>query len=288
MRIPLSVKILLGLLAAVPVSLAALLFFIYLKIPTDKELRGCFTATMNQVYLCPGSKNYVPLAQISAVMKKTVVLTEDSAFFQHKGFDWESIERSAKENMEKGHYIRGGSTITQQLAKNLYLTKEKTLFRKFMEGLITLKLERSLSKNEILEKYLNVIEFGPGIYGIHAASEHYFKKSASELSPAESAFLAMLLPNPTKYSSSFKKKELTRFAESRIRKILGDLLRYQRIDQPAYDQAMQELPALFSPEQMALIKSLEATPTDLGSENDESLDEPGPPSEDTSHSVENE
>lgn len=248
MKIHGSVKFLIAILLLIPILILSGIFYIYSKIPTTKELHSCITSTMNHVYLCPKSKDYVPLPQISSVLKKTVLLTEDSAFFQHHGFDWKSIEKSARENMEKGRYIRGGSTITQQLAKNLFLAKEKTLLRKGLEGLITLKLEKDLTKNEILEKYLNVIEFGNNLYGIEPASKHYFKKSARDLTAAESAFLAMLLPNPKKYSASFQKKNLTHFAENRIRKILGDMVQYERIDPTTYEAAMLQVPSLFTPE----------------------------------------
>ncbi len=240
-----SVKFIIGIVLIGPILVLAMVFYVYSKIPTTKELQGCITSTMNHVELCPRSKNYVPLNRISSVFKKTVILTEDSGFFQHRGFDWKSIEKSARENLEKGHYIRGGSTISQQLAKNLFLAKEKTLLRKFLEGLITIKLEKDLSKNEILEKYLNVIEYGNNLYGIEPASWHYFKKPASDLNAAESAFLAMLLPNPKKYSASFQQKNLTHFAESRIHKILNDMLQYERIDLATYEGAVQQVPALF-------------------------------------------
>ncbi len=266
MKIHASLKLLIIFILLIPVTLLSAFFYIYSKIPTTKELRGCLTSTMHQVYLCPKSKNYVPLSRISNVLKKTVVLTEDSAFYQHHGFDWKSIEKSARENMEKGKYVRGGSTITQQLAKNLFLVKEKTLMRKFFEGLIALKLEKDLTKNEILEKYLNVIEFGNKIYGIEAASRHYFKKSAADLTAAESAFMAMLLPSPKKYSASFQKKNLTHFAEKRIQKILSDMFQYERIDLATYEQAQQQVPALFTPELMNLnpeITTNESETTDV-------------------------
>lgn len=229
----------------IPISVAAFIAYIYWQIPSAKEIRGCLTGTMNNVHLCPSAKTYVPLKQIAPVMRQAILLSEDSTFYQHSGFDWEAIEKSARENWKKGTYKRGGSTITQQLAKNLFLSKDKTLLRKFIEGLITVKIERTLSKNEILERYLNVIEFGKGVFGIKAAASHYFNKSPSSLTAAESAFLAMLLPNPVKYSTSFKKKELTRFAERRVTKIVKDLYQYSRIDLATYESAMAQIPILF-------------------------------------------
>ncbi|MBL7545023.1 MAG: transglycosylase domain-containing protein [Bdellovibrionaceae bacterium] len=253
----------------------ALVFFLifgfairlYLLIPDRKELMSCFTTKMYEVYLCPGGKNYVPLNQISKVMQKTVVLTEDSLFYEHKGFDWESIEKSAKENIDGGKYKRGGSTITQQLAKNLYLTKDKTLARKISEAFITLQIEKHLTKREILEKYLNVIEFGKNIYGIKPAAWHYFKKAPSQLDVVESAFLAMLLPNPKKYSGSFYAKKLTPFAFRRIKRIISDMYQYERINGDQYYEAKEKLKSFFStPEQIAEVDAMDA---DIESSEDE-------------------
>lgn len=239
---------------------------VYLMIPDRKELMSCFTTKMYEVKLCPGGKNYVPLNQISKVMQKTVVLTEDSLFYTHKGFDWESIEKSAKENLDGGTYKRGGSTITQQLAKNLYLTKDKTLIRKMIEAFITLQIEKHLTKNEILEKYLNVVEFGKDIYGVKSAAWHYFKKSPSQLDVVESAFLAMLLPNPKKYSRSFYSKKLTPFAFKRIKRIISDMYQYNRISEDQYLAAKEKLKNFYStPEQVSEIDSMDSS-------SDESVD----------------
>jgi len=221
--------------------------FVFFKIPTAKKIRGCFKTEMYQVDLCPTSNQYTPLSRISKYLQKAVVLTEDSTFFQHEGVDWESVEKSAKENLEKGAYKRGGSTITQQLAKNLFLTKDKTLTRKFFEFLITMKIEKVLTKKEILERYLNVIEFGKNIYGVKAASAFYFRKSPSEISVVDAAFLAAILPNPVKYSQSFLKKDLSPFLRKRITKIIHDLYQYQRITQEEYDIAMNEFHSYLNP-----------------------------------------
>lgn len=233
---------------------------VYLLIPDRKDLTSCFTTKMYEVKLCPGGKSYVPLNQISKIMQKTVVLTEDSLFYSHKGFDWESIEQSAKENLEGGKYKRGASTITQQLAKNLYLTKDKTLIRKMIEAFITLQIEKHLTKNEILEKYLNVVEFGKDIYGVKAAAWHYFKKSPSQLDVVDSAFLAMLLPNPKKYSRSFYAKKLTPFAFKRIRRIVGDMYQYNRITEEQYIAAKDKLRGFYStPDQISEIDAMDAS-----------------------------
>jgi monofunctional biosynthetic peptidoglycan transglycosylase len=122
--------------------------------------------------------------------------------------------------MVKGDRFRGASTISQQMVKNVYLSESRTPWRKIHEIILTHKVEEALSKDRILEVYLNSIEFGPAIYGIKEASYHYFKKHPSELSPREGAFIAMLLPSPKKYYVSFKKKSLTKFAQGRIKAIL--------------------------------------------------------------------
>ncbi|MBL7669151.1 MAG: transglycosylase domain-containing protein [Bdellovibrionaceae bacterium] len=244
------------------VSLAAVgALILYLRIPSTAEIQGCLVTKMYQVNLCPGSKTYVPLKQISKFLQKAIVLSEDSTFYQHKGFDWESIEKNARESWEKRRFKRGGSTITQQLAKNMFLNKDKTLTRKALEALITSKIEASLTKNEILERYLNVIEFGKNLYGIKAASEFYFKKSPANLNVPESAFLVLILPNPVKYSHSFFKKQLSPFAKSRLSRIVDDLYRYQRITEAEFETAMFDYEYLFG-----------KPPAKLEFEPDENLD----------------
>ncbi len=186
------------------------------QIPSDKEIRGCLTTKLYKVYLCPGSNDYIRLNHISSYMQKTVVLTEDSNFWNHKGFDLQEMQNSLKSNLEKGKYARGGSTITQQLSKNLFLSKDKTLVRKFLEAIITVRIEKTLNKKEILERYLNVVQFGKDLFGIKKAAQFYFKKSPENLDLVESAFLTFLLPNPEVYSKSFFKKQLTPFAQKRL------------------------------------------------------------------------
>lgn len=232
------------------VGMGSFAAYVFYKIPSEKEIKGCLVTTMYQVNLCPGSKDYVPLKAVSSYMQKTVVLTEDSAFFQHDGFDWKSIEENAKKNLEKGHYAKGGSTISQQLAKNMFLYKDKTLFRKGLEALITRKIEKTLTKKEILERYLNVVEFGKDIYGVKQAANFYFKKTPAQLDVVESAFLAMILPSPIKYSQSYFRKELTPFAQKRLRRIVNDLYQYSRITQEEYAVAIAEVDKFFSPNPM--------------------------------------
>ena len=142
---------------------------------------------------------WVPLTRISPHLQRAVVAAEDASFFTHEGFDWEGIKDAALRNLEAGEMQRGGSTITQQLAKNLYLSPERSLFRKAREALIARSLEHHLSKERILELYLNVAEWGRGIYGAEAAAHHHFRKPAKDLSAEEAALLAAILPSPRRY-----------------------------------------------------------------------------------------
>ena len=139
---------------------------------------------------------WVSYSAISEHLKKAVLLSEDASFFSHKGIDLFEIKEAVKEDWERGRFKRGGSTITMQLARNLYLNPSKNPLRKLREIVIALQLENSLSKKRIFEIYLNIVEWGTGIYGAEAASHHYFSKPASQLDPQEAATLAALLPSP--------------------------------------------------------------------------------------------
>jgi monofunctional biosynthetic peptidoglycan transglycosylase len=168
-----------------------------------------------------------PIGQISPNLQKAVLAGEDSHFFNHHGFDWDAINKAWEEAQKEGEkeakeegdfdpndwippmpsFKRGASTITQQLAKNLYLSEERSFFRKGREAAITYFLERDLSKKRILEIYLNVIEWGDGIYGAEAASRTYFNKSASQLSPQEAAYLSAMIPSPLNVFNPAKNKK---------------------------------------------------------------------------------
>lgn len=209
--------------------------------PSEKEIKGCIITTMFEIDLCPQSKNYVPLSQISKNIQNAVILTEDASFYQHNGFDEEGIQHCLEKLKEKHKIVCGGSTITQQLAKNMFLSKHKNFLRKGVEALITIKIEKTLTKKEILEKYLNVVQFGKNIYGIKQASQFYFKKHPSQLEPTEAAFLAMVLPNPEKYSQSYFKKDLTRFARNRINRIVKMMYKVGRLNLETYNAAEADI-----------------------------------------------
>jgi monofunctional biosynthetic peptidoglycan transglycosylase len=141
-------------------------------------------------------QRWVPYRRISQNLVRAVLVTEDAKFWKHDGLDYEQIKESMEVNLERGEFARGASTITQQLAKNLYLSPSKNPVRKLRELLISRRLEAELSKQRILEIYLNVIEWGDGVYGAEAASRRYFGKPASQLSQPESALLAAAIANP--------------------------------------------------------------------------------------------
>jgi monofunctional biosynthetic peptidoglycan transglycosylase len=159
---------------------------------------------------------FKPLNEISADLAMFVVFNEDAKFYSHNGFDVEEIKNSIEENLEKGKVKRGASTITQQIAKNLFLDKERSWKRKLFEVPWTLRLEKDLSKKQLLELYLNIIEWGPGIKGAEAASRHFFDKSADELTLGQAMYLALIIPNPvrfdllanSKYKNFLEKKKI--------------------------------------------------------------------------------
>lgn len=142
---------------------------------------------------------WVPYGRISTNLKRAVVAAEDAKFVDHEGFDWEGIQKALEKNEKKGRIVAGGSTISQQLAKNLFLSSRRTPWRKAEETLITVMLERMMSKRRILEIYLNVIEWGESVFGCEAAARHYFGVSAANLGPEQAARLAAMVPNPRFY-----------------------------------------------------------------------------------------
>lgn len=232
-----------------------------LSTPRPDDVKSCFTTELFKVELCPGKPSYVPLSRISPHMRNAVIASEDTTFWQHQGLDFHELQKSFEKNLAQGRFARGGSTITQQLAKNLYLSSEKSLLRKAREAVIAIQLEKILSKEEILEKYLNVVEFGDGIFGVKQAASVYFGKAPSELTAVDSAFLAFLLPNPKKYSVSFKKKQLTPFARREIKNILSKLHYFKKISAEEYAAALSQVEHMWSPAP-AMEGEEEYTPSD--------------------------
>ncbi len=172
----------------------------------------------------PHLHRWIPLGNVGRQAVQAIVASEDSGFFQHEGLDYGAIADSVAENLKRKKYAFGASTISQQVVKNVFLTREKTIFRKVKEWVVTYRLEGKFTKKEILEVYLNIIEVGPGLYGIDQAARHYFGKSPSELNAAEGAFIAVLLPSPVKYAKRYLTKQaLTPDAWKRVRRVLRDL-----------------------------------------------------------------
>jgi monofunctional biosynthetic peptidoglycan transglycosylase len=153
---------------------------------------------------------WVPYKKISNNLKRALIASEDAKFVDHEGFDWEGIQKAYEKNMKKGKIVAGGSTISQQLAKNLFLSTKRTPWRKGEEVIITVMLEKMMEKQRIFEIYLNVIEWGNGVFGAEAAARHYYKISASQLSPQQAAKLAAMVPNPRYYDKHREAKGLLR------------------------------------------------------------------------------
>ncbi len=164
-------------------------------------------------------QRWIPLGRISKDAVNAVIVAEDGTFWSHGGFDWFEFRESIEKNIREGRAARGASTITQQLVKNLFLSSSKNPLRKVREWILTWYTEQSLSKSRILELYLNLIEWGRGIYGIEAASQHYFGKSGSELNRDEAARLAAIIPSPRR----FRADQDSRYVARRSRIILERL-----------------------------------------------------------------
>jgi len=179
-------------------------------------------------------RSWVSYNNISPHLRNAVLIAEDSSFFQHSGYDIDEIKESVKRNWREKRFARGASTITQQLAKNLYLSTSRNPLRKVREFFIAQELERTLSKQRIFEIYLNVIEWGDGIYGIEPATRRYFGKSASELLPEEAAILAAMIPNPRRYTPARNLKYL----ERRKKEILERLARWKYLPPDEYEAAL--------------------------------------------------
>ena len=164
----------------------------------------------------PGAElkyRWVDYDRISAHLKRAVVSAEDAKFIDHEGFDWEGIQRALEKNQNRGKVVAGGSTISQQLAKNLLLSGERSYLRKGQEAIVTVMLESVMSKRRILELYLNVAEWGEGVFGAEAAARHYFGVGAANLAPEQAARLAAMLPRPRFYDRNRGSKYLATYSE---------------------------------------------------------------------------
>jgi monofunctional biosynthetic peptidoglycan transglycosylase len=201
------IKRVLRVLIGIPALLFALLAYVYLTLPDVRPLRTSNPATTAFMDLrerearaqnkAPRhAQRWVSYSRISPALKRAVLVAEDDAFWQHEGVDLEQMQESLETDWTRGRMVRGGSTITQQLAKNLYLSPSRDPIRKFRELIIARRLEAELKKARIFELYLNVIEWGDGIWGAEAAARAYFQTTAAALRPDEAALLAAAIVNP--------------------------------------------------------------------------------------------
>jgi membrane peptidoglycan carboxypeptidase len=192
----------------------------------------------------PGTGAWTPFEQISPFLVQTVLGHEDGGFYGHHGFSVGAIRLALIRNLREGRYVQGASTITMQLVKNVFLHREKTLARKVQEVLLTWWIESVMPKDRILELYLNVIEYGPAIYGIRHAAWHYFGKTPAQLGPAEAAYLAMILPNPKAYHYQWAQNAIPESFRQRVARFIHTLGSRGRFDQATVDRGIAELATL--------------------------------------------
>ena len=209
-------------LILVPALGFALVAYVYLTLPDVRPLEKTNPKTTAFMELRKAEaredgrtrfsirQQWVPYGRISPMLKRAVIVTEDAAFFDHDGIDLDEIKASLEKNWEDGQFLRGGSTITQQLAKNLYLSPSRNPIRKVKELFIARRLEAALTKQRILEIYLNMIEWGDGVFGCEAAARAYFNKSCASLDMAEAALMAGSIINPREHSPAKPTRRLLR------------------------------------------------------------------------------
>ncbi len=216
-------------------------YFIYPNVAFLKRNRPPKTAFMKyreKVWQEKGIKRkitniWVPLSRVSPYVMKAVIIAEDDKFWSHEGFDFEAMQKALEQDIKKKKFKAGGSTISQQLAKNLYLSPDKNPIRKIKEAILTWRLEGQLSKRRIMELYLNVAEWGDGIFGIEAAAQKHYGKHAAELTAREAATLAAVIPNPRRY----KPNGTSRYVENQSEKIYQIMVR-RGIVIPEYDDVI--------------------------------------------------
>ncbi|MDD2368268.1 MAG: monofunctional biosynthetic peptidoglycan transglycosylase [Sulfuricurvum sp.] len=213
------------------------------------------------------TQKWVSISQISPNIIKAVLIGEDDKFWNHDGFDVNGMEQALERSLKKGS-VAGGSTISQQLAKNLYLSPSKNPIRKIKEAILTWRIENTLTKRQILELYLNVAEWGDGIFGIEAAARHYYHKSAKNLTGLEAAHLAAVLPNPIRYNATGKQK----YVANRSR-IIYRIMKRRGIVIPQYQEVMtppkkEETPTVNEEENQSISDLFtESNPSEPATEN---------------------
>ena len=239
-------KVLLWVTIGLPALAVGGLLILYISLPDTGDLRTQnprSTALMLQRYreakasqkILVIHQKWIGFDEIPGLLRDTIRVTEDASFYQHKGVDLAELKAALKKNWQKGKYVRGASTITQQLAKNLYLTTDKSIIRKVKEYLIARRLEGQLDKQRIFELYLNVIELGPGIFGVQAAADIYFHKDVSRLSLEEMVRLTAVIPKPLKENPTSNSSWVKWKADW----ILDTLRRYKYIDPIEYQEVKE-------------------------------------------------
>ncbi len=254
-------------------------YFIYPDVSWMKKHNPKITAFMEyrvEEWRDKGKKvkirqKWVPLSRVSPYVTKAIIIAEDDKFWSHEGFDFEAMQKAIEKDLKKKKFKAGGSTISQQLAKNLYLSPSKNPVRKIKEAILTWRIENSLSKRRIIELYVNVVEWGEGIFGIEAAAQKYFHKSAAALSAYEAARLAAVLPNPRRFNAA---------GDSRYVRKRADLIHRIMVKRgfviPEYDEVMSQPDDITPEEAETLEKQIEA-----GSATEEGTPENPPPVEET-------
>jgi monofunctional glycosyltransferase len=250
MRLPFRTRPILAALAVLPLLLAAWVGISILTLPSVAHLKKAgvsMTITVKDWHrkghpfvVGPRNPRWTPYRAIPAALKKAVVASEDANFYSHDGVDYEAIREAIKADWRKGKFVHGGSTITQQLAKNLFLSREKTLIRKVKEIVLARRMDDALSKSRILELYLNVVELGPMVYGVGHAAHYYFGTHPSALTVRECAFLASMLPGPKVYNPYRKMARVMKRSD----RILRRMVSARMITRGEYDAAISEVPNL--------------------------------------------
>jgi len=210
-----------------------------LKLPFDHQAGTPDGGTVI-IRVSPDSPDFVPLSEVPPLFVRALLIGEDANFFGHRGIDLAELPVALATDFARGSFARGGSTISQQLAKNLFLSREKALSRKLQEASLALLLDSALGKQRVLEIYLNVIEWGPGIYGLRAAARHYFGREPAELTPKQMAFLVSLIPGPIKYQRSFADGVPSPFLEGLMATLLTKLELAGALSEAEYRVALAE------------------------------------------------
>ena len=227
------------------ISACVYLLVIYLSLPNVAYLanKNPKTTALIQARLEESSQNnrklrirqtWISFDQIPDLLKTTIRISEDAGFYQHEGVDFTELQESIKRNLDEGRIVRGGSTITQQLAKNLYLSTDKSFVRKLKEYFIAKRLEKTISKNRIFHLYLNIIEFGPGVFGVQAASQHFFNKNAKNLNLEECVRLTAVIPRPL----TMNPKSKSHWMNWKAGWILSKMMQYEYITKYEYDRTI--------------------------------------------------